>query len=107
MEEQDRLSFLEKTKNFANFSWEIVSYFTKNGIEAVTVSDEVFEQRFKTCKECDRYIEEETECRECGCNVIFKAKVIFDSCPLKKWSADRDCWEEKLEELSQKIDEEK
>ena len=33
-------SFIEKTKNFANFSWDIITYIKKNGPESLVVSDE-------------------------------------------------------------------
>ena len=35
-------SFIEKTKNFANFSWDIINYINKNGASSLVVSDETY-----------------------------------------------------------------
>jgi len=102
--EESKLSFIEKTKNFANFSWDLISYIAKNGLEKVTVSDEVYNQRYEICQGCEKFLKEDNECLECGCDVVMKAKVIFDSCPLGKWSSDRESWEDKLEQLSEEMD---
>lgn len=102
--EQNRLSFTEKTKNFANFSWDLLSYVAKNGLEKVSVSGQVYNERYAICKGCEKYIQKHKECELCGCDVTMKARIIFDSCPLGKWSADRESWETKLEELSEEID---
>jgi hypothetical protein len=97
-------SFLQKAKNFANFSWEIVNYINQKGPDSLTVPDDVYERRLSICQECKRYDSNKKQCLECGCYIPAKAKIILDSCPLDKWTADRDSWDLKLEEISKKLD---
>lgn len=104
--EENKLSFTDKTKNLANFSWDLIRYIIQNGFDSVTVSDEVFNERMDICKGCDRLHiekeddgEDEYDCMECGCNVILKAKIVLDSCPLKKWEPDKTNWDETFDKI--------
>ena len=50
---------------------------------------DVYEERLRTCFECDSFIQETKRCAECGCFMIAKARVGGDPaklCPLQKWS---------------------
>ena len=49
-------SFIEKTKNFANFSWDIINYINKNGASSLVVSDETYKIRHEICKSCEMWI---------------------------------------------------
>ena len=102
--EKDEPSFIEKTKNFANFSWDIITYIKKNGPESLVVSDETYNVRHEICKSCEMWIKKKDMCAECGCFIPAKARVILESCPLDKWSQDKEGWEEALQRLSKKID---
>ena len=51
------------------------------------------------CRSCDSYDELENRCRECGCYVPGKARIILDSCPLNKWGVDSSNWEQKFSEI--------
>lgn len=101
--EENKLSFSEKAVNLANFSWDLIKYMAQNGFDKITVTDEVFNERIEICKACDRF-EEDDECLECGCNVMMKAKVIVDSCPLDKWSVDKTNWDETFDSIMKDID---
>lgn len=96
----------QQAKNLANFSWELIQYIQNNRDNVLFVSDEVYKERVTICKSCDKYDELENRCTECGCYVPGKAKIILDSCPLKKWEEDRDSWEGKFEKITQKFEEE-
>ena len=97
-------SFIEKTKNFANFSWDIINYINKNGANSLVVSDETYKIRHEICKSCEMWIKKKDICAECGCFIPAKARVVLESCPLDKWSQDKEGWEEALKRLSEKID---
>jgi hypothetical protein len=46
----------------------------------------------------------ENKCMECGCYIPAKARVILDSCPLNKWGADENAWQEKFEKITDELD---
>jgi hypothetical protein len=98
-EKQDYPSLLEQGKNLAKFSWDLISHIQKNQDKFLFVSDETYKERIMTCKGCDKYDEFESKCKQCGCFVPVKAKVILDSCPLGKWTADNNSWEEKFKDI--------
>ena len=103
--EKEEPSFIEKTKNFANFSWDIINYLNKNEAGSLMLSDEPYNVRHEICKSCEMWIKKKDMCAECGCFIPAKAKVVLESCPLDKWSQDKDGWEDALKRLSAKIDE--
>lgn len=51
--------------------------------KAERVSDEIYEERLETCKECEKL--ETATCEACGCYVEFRAAVEHSDCPYKKW----------------------
>lgn len=51
--------------------------------EDVKASDEVYEERLQTCKECD-YLEQGM-CRACGCFVELRAVIKNNRCSYNKW----------------------
>lgn len=97
-------SLVDQGKNLAKFSWELINYIHKNQGNSLVVSDETYAERVSICKGCDKYNDLESRCRECGCFVPAKAKIILDSCPLKKWGADTSGWEEKFNDIMADID---
>jgi len=92
-------NLIEKGKNLAKFSWDLINYIQNNHEKALFVSDEVYKERVSICKSCDKYIELDNECSECGCYIPMKAKVILDSCPLEKWVANNDGWDDKFGDI--------
>ena len=50
------------------------------------------------------WIKKKDICAECGCFIPAKLRVVLESCPLDKWSQDKEGWEEALKRLSEKID---
>lgn len=46
-------------------------------------SEDLYEERLGTCKECDLLLE--GMCRTCGCYVELRAAVTKNYCPNKKW----------------------
>ena len=103
-DEKEYPSLGEKAKNLANFSWELVQYITQNRDAVLFVSDDVYKERTEICRSCEKYNEFENMCNECGCYIPAKAKIILDSCPLSKWSADKDAWETKFNKIAEDID---
>lgn len=97
-------SLIEQGKNLSKFTWDILNYITNNQEKVLFVSDEVYKERIATCKGCDKYDEFENRCVECGCYVPAKAKIILDSCPLNKWSADDSSWEQKFTDIVSDIE---
>lgn len=41
--------------------------------------------RFKICKECDRFNDIMKTCKECGCFMVLKTSIPLAECPLGKW----------------------
>jgi hypothetical protein len=42
--------------------------------------------RMKTCGACDKFDASSSTCKECGCNMLIKAKLVAAKCPLGKWA---------------------
>jgi len=101
--EKNYPSLPQQGKNLAGFAWEMINYIVKNEQKVLFVSDKVYEERVSICKSCEKYDELENRCRECGCYVPAKAKIILDSCPLKKWEADSSDWEERFSDIQKDL----
>lgn len=48
-------------------------------------SVELEESRYAICKGCDRLTKTTKQCRECGCFMKLKVKLVDAVCPLGKW----------------------
>ena len=59
---------IDKGKNLAKFSWDLVSYIQTHK-ESIFASDDLYRERMMICKSCDKYKELENECKLCGCYV--------------------------------------
>jgi len=93
-------SLAQQGKNLAKFSWDLIKHIQQNQNHTrLFVSDETYKERIMTCKGCDKYNELENRCRECGCYVPAKAKIILDSCPLNKWKEENSNWENIFQEM--------
>ena len=46
---------------------------------------EIRDQRYETCKGCERIIRPTKTCKECGCFMAFKTWLKDASCPIGKW----------------------
>ena len=48
-------------------------------------TDEVQEQRYAVCKTCPELINLTKTCKQCGCFMPAKTKLLHAYCPLNKW----------------------
>ena len=48
-------------------------------------TDDLANNRLKTCEECDSLIKLTKQCKECGCVMTLKVKLKEAKCPLGKW----------------------
>lgn len=53
------------------------------------VEKPIAQARYDICKLCPRFNPTLMICKECGCFMKFKVKLIDAECPLKKWEADK------------------
>jgi hypothetical protein len=49
------------------------------------VNDEIALSRYEICKLCPELIDLTKQCKQCGCIMTMKTKLINASCPLSKW----------------------
>ena len=99
MSDKEYPSLAQQGKNLAGFTWELVNYITNNHQKVLFASDDLYKERMTICRGCDKYDELENRCIECGCYLATKARIIIDSCPLKKWEADSSDWEERFSNI--------
>lgn len=50
----------------------------------IVAKKEDYKKRIELCEKCDRKTVLNI-CKECGCVVVFKARLQSASCPLGKW----------------------
>lgn len=95
-------------RNAVKRAGEILSYYASEGIDLETVPKEESKNRMDICKACEiqqpdgtilqGLIRPTLNCRECGCFMVIKTKLLFDPiesgakgektkthCPLGKW----------------------
>jgi hypothetical protein len=49
------------------------------------IDEESIAKRLAVCYQCERFISATTQCRECGCIMLMKARLSNATCPLGKW----------------------
>ena len=49
------------------------------------IDDESQQRRYDICKSCDQFIQRTAQCKQCGCFMRLKTKLIDAACPLGKW----------------------
>jgi len=103
-EEKKYPSLFDQAKNLAGFSWEVMKYIHEHQGEVLFVTEDVYKERISMCRGCDKYDEMENKCIECGCYIPAKARVVLDSCPLEKWTADKASWDERFEKITKELD---
>ena len=104
-EEKQYPSLPEQGKNLASFSFEILKKALRG--EALTVSEEIKNQRLEICRGCDEYDAEQVRCMNCGCMLEYKTNFALDSCPLEKWKESNDAWMNgKFDELVESLNNE-
>ena len=72
------MNILEKVTQFTK---ELAAYI---GQGAPNVTTEEYEERLKTCNDCE-HITEKFTCNQCGCNMTIKSKWATSNCPKNKW----------------------
>lgn len=102
-DEQKYPPLFQQGKNLANFAWDLVNYMHQNKDGVLFASEDVVKERLKICAQCDKFEKSESRCIECGCYIPVKVKLILDSCPLDKWTADHTTWEEKFEKFTEDL----
>jgi hypothetical protein len=77
--------YKEKNKNNNILSsrtvkpWDLINPKTEHAEESVSSN------RFDICKSCPELISLTSQCKQCGCFMKLKTKILHASCPLKKW----------------------
>ena len=97
-------SLLQKGINLSKYTWQLMNYIQQNPQSSLTVSDKVYKERISICRSCDKFKEIENECKECGCYIPAKARIILDSCPIDKWGMDQSDWESRFASIKEGID---
>ena len=49
------------------------------------VEDEIASSRYEICKLCPELIDLTKQCKQCGCIMPAKVKLLASTCPLGKW----------------------
>ena len=99
-------NLVEKGKNLAKFSWQLINYIQNNYEKALIVTDEEYKERIMICRDCDKFREVQNECAECGCYLPAKARIVLDSFPLGKWKMKDEEWftKEKFIDIMEDMD---
>lgn len=49
------------------------------------VEKDVSDSRYAICKTCPELIQATKQCKQCGCFMAIKTKLVNAKCPLNKW----------------------
>lgn len=49
------------------------------------VTEENAEERLTICEECPEFIKITKQCKQCGCIMPAKVKLLVSTCPIGKW----------------------
>jgi hypothetical protein len=49
------------------------------------VSTDISDHRYSICLQCPELINVTKQCKQCGCFMVAKTKLISAKCPLEKW----------------------
>lgn len=49
------------------------------------VSEEISSSRYNLCNQCPEFLNVTKQCKQCGCFMVLKTKMLESSCPLGKW----------------------
>ena len=83
-------SLTEQGKNLLRSIGRAIEYFLEESEKkGISVTPKVFEERISICKSCEYCDISQKRCRECGCFIPAKARIVTESCPLEKWDIDK------------------
>ena len=103
-EEKSFPSLIQQGKNLSSFTWRLFDYVIKGQANNIEVSDKIFEDRMSLCRSCEYFDEKQTRCKECGCFLNVKAKMMFEECPLNKWTINEEAWQEQFENIVKQVE---
>lgn len=101
----DYPSLFEQGKNLSKFALDLVKHIKSTDGKDLMASDDLFRERMEICASCDRYDEVPNRCKECGCYLDVKARLILDSCPLQKWTESIENWNDKFNNMLKEMEE--
>lgn len=77
------MSFIEKMQNRIK---EVRDGVEKAAVESGLILDSKgAEDRLNICNECPSLFKPTSTCKECGCFMTAKVRLVNASCPLEKW----------------------
>lgn len=53
--------------------------------QPLLVSQEIEDERWRTCEPCERYEPVMKQCLECTCFLVLKIPLTHECCPKRKW----------------------
>lgn len=81
--EDDTPPFHIQIWNFIKAMGRIVwAFITLKNIKA---PEKIFLQRYSTCMDCEHLLRKK-RCKQCGCFIYPKARLLTERCPLGKWA---------------------
>lgn len=95
----DYPSLFEQGKNLSKFALDLVRHIKSTDGKDLMVDDELFQERINICNSCEKYDAGPNRCKECGCYLDVKARLILDSCPLGKWTESVENWDDKFNDM--------
>ena len=69
-------------------------FLEESGGRVWGASSNCIKERWKLCEACEHYDEPEEGCKYCMCYLPNKIKDPFGECPLDKWTANPEQWNE-------------
>jgi len=101
----DYPSLFEQGKNLSKFALDLVRHIKSTDGKDLMASDDIFQERMNICINCDKHDPGPNRCKECGCFLDVKARLMLDSCPLNKWTESIENWDDKFSGMLKEIEE--
>ena len=61
-------------------------------MKIIWAKKETANRRYETCKQCDQLSSILKRCKQCGCFMKIKTKMLNQECPLGKWKSPINSW---------------
>lgn len=85
------LDILSNDETVKNIAWESLKQ-SYNTPAMISLPDDIILRRTAICHNCEKYDKASNTCTVTGQDITTKNRIIPESCPIGKWSDEKEYW---------------